>query len=113
MSRCIAIYARQSKDKKDSISIETQISLCKKLCEDDNYEIYYDKGFSGKNIERPEFQKLIHDIEANKISRVVTYKLDRISRSIADFSQLLLLFEKYNVDFKSSTESFDTSNPMR
>ena len=112
MERYVAIYARQSKDKKDSISIETQIDLCKRLCEDDNYQIYFDKGFSGKNIDRPEFKRLIFDIENNKIEKVITYKLDRISRSIADFSQLLLLFEKYNVDFRSSTENFDTSSPM-
>lgn len=112
MGKYIAIYARQSKDKKDSISIETQIDLCKKLCENENYEVYFDKGFSGKNIDRPEFKKLLHDIENNKIEKVVTYKLDRISRSIADFSQLLTIFEKHNVDFKSATENFDTSNPM-
>lgn len=112
MSKYIAIYARQSKDKKDSISIETQIDLCKKLCENEELKIYFDKGFSGKNIERPEFQKLLNDIKNDKVSKVITYKLDRISRSIADFSQLLLIFEKHNVDFKSATENFDTSNPM-
>ncbi len=112
MTKYIAIYARQSKDKKDSISIETQIELCKKLCENDNYKVYFDKGFSGKNIERPEFQRLLFDIKNDKVYKVITYKLDRISRSIADFSQLLLIFEKHNVDFKSSTENFDTSNPM-
>lgn len=111
MSKYTAIYARQSKDKKDSISIETQIELCKKLC-DNECKVYFDKGFSGKNIERPQFQQLLKDIENNKIDKVIIYKLDRISRSIADFSQLLVLFEKHGVEFQSSTENLDTSNPM-
>lgn len=112
MQKYTAIYARQSKDKKDSISIETQIELCKRLCGNDNYQIYFDKGFSGKNIDRPEFQKLLFDIKSDKIDKVITYKLDRISRSIADFSQLIIIFDKHKVDFKSSTENFDTSTPM-
>ncbi|WP_407922280.1 recombinase family protein [Anaerosporomusa subterranea] len=55
---------------------------------------------------RPE---LIRDIEKGLISKVVVYKLDRISRSILDFANMMELFQKYNVEFVSSTEKFDTS----
>jgi len=73
---------------------------------------YQDKGFSGKNNDRPQFQQLMNDIEAGLIARVVVYKLDRISRSILDFAKMMDMFQKYNVEFISSTEKFDTSTPM-
>lgn len=108
----VAIYARQSLDKKDSISIETQIDMCKKEAPADaELKIYKDKGFSGKNIDRPSFQKLLEDIENGKISKVIVYRLDRISRSITDFANIIDILEKYNVDFASANEKFDTSTP--
>lgn len=106
-----AIYGRQSIEKKDSVSIETQIEKCKIFCNED-YRIYTDAGYSGKNINRPQFTKLLEDIKSGLIKRVIAYRLDRISRSIADFSQLLIMFEKYNVKFVSATENFDTDTPM-
>lgn len=108
----IAIYARQSIEKKDSVSIEAQIEKCKYFCEGQNYSIYKDAGFSGKNINRPQFSRLLEDIKSGLVKKVIAYRLDRISRSIADFSQLLILFDKYNVDFISATENFDTNTPM-
>ncbi|MCL2409545.1 MAG: recombinase family protein, partial [Oscillospiraceae bacterium] len=73
---------------------------------------YKDKGYSGKNTDRPRFKDLIRDIEQGLIQKVVVYKLDRISRSIIDFSNMMELFQRYNVEFVSSTEKFDTSTPM-
>lgn len=108
----LAIYARQSIEKKDSVSIEAQIEKCKYYCGDIDYKIYKDAGYSGKNINRPQFTKLLEDIKSGLINKVIAYRLDRISRSIADFSQLLLMFEKYNVKFISATENFDTDTPM-
>jgi len=110
-----AIYGRQSVDKKDSVSIETQFEKCANICRMNNWEYteYDDKGFSGKDTNRPGFQKLIKDIELGKIRRVIAYRLDRISRSITDFANLLNFFEKYNVTFVSATENFDTSSPLR
>lgn len=108
----IAIYARQSIEKKDSVSIEAQIEKCKYYCENQDYKIYRDAGYSGKNINRPQFSKLLEDIKSGLVNKVVAYRLDRISRSIADFSQLLIMFDKYNVDFISATENFDTNTPM-
>lgn len=73
---------------------------------------YKDKGYSGKNIERPDFQRLLQDIKLGLIKRVIVYKLDRISRSIVDFAKLMELFKQYDVEFVSCTEKFDTSTPM-
>jgi len=110
--RNTAIYVRQSVDKKDSISIENQISICQYELKGTAAEVYIDKGFSGKSTDRPQFRKLVHDIEARKITRVVVYKLDRISRSILDFANMMEMFSEYNVEFVSSTEKFDTTTPM-
>lgn len=108
----VAIYARQSIEKKDSVSIEAQIEKCKSFCNGQEYKIYQDAGYSGKNINRPQFSKLLEDIKSGIVKKVISYRLDRISRSIADFSQLLIMFDKYNVDFISATENFDTNSPM-
>ena len=61
---------------------------------------------------RPKFQELVRDIKRGLIAKVVVYKLDRISRSILDFANMMELFQQYNVEFVSSTEKFDTSTPM-
>lgn len=107
-----AIYARQSVDRADSISIESQIEFCEYEMRGENYKLYTDKGYSGKNTDRPAFLEMMNDIESGLISRVVVYKLDRISRSILDFSTMMERFGKYKVEFVSSTEKFDTSSPM-
>lgn len=108
----IAIYARQSVDKKDSISIETQIDFCKREAEPNaEISIYKDKGFSGKNTDRPEFIKLLSDVENGTVTKIIVYKLDRISRSITDFASIMELLTEHNVGFVSSTEKFDTATP--
>lgn len=81
-NRIDAIYARQSVDKKDSISIESQIEFCKYELKGGNCKEYTDKGYSGKNTDRPKFQELVRDIKRGLIAKVIVYKLDRISRSI-------------------------------
>ena len=112
MNRIDIIYARQSVDKKDSVSIETQIDFCKYELKGGSCREYADKGFSGKNTDRPKFQELLRDIKQGLVGRVIVYKLDRISRSIIDFASMMELFSKYNVEFVSATEKFDTSTPM-
>ena len=107
-----AIYARQSVDKKDSISIEGQINLCEKEAEDADIEIYSDKGFSGANMNRPSFKRMMSDIQDGKINKVVVYRLDRISRSLLDFAGMINTFKKHNVTFISCSEKFDTSTPI-
>ena len=111
-SRIDAIYGRQSIDKKDSISIESQFEFCRYELKGGEGKEYKDKGYSGKNIERPDFQRLLQDIRLGLIKRVIVYKLDRISRSIVDFAKLMELFKQYDVEFVSCTEKFDTSTPM-
>jgi len=113
MKKQIAIYARQSIDKKDSLSIETQIEYCENHINsrpnDLPIEVYADKGYSGKNIQRPEFQRLLSDIKANKVSKIVIYKLDRISRNLMDFTTMYKEFQEHKVEFCSVNETFDTS----
>ena len=106
-----AIYARQSIDKKGSLSIEGQIELCRKFTADDAL-VFSDKGFSGKNTKRPAFGELMEAVEAGRVKKIVVYRLDRFSRSLADFSQIWELLRKNDVEFLSVNEQFDTSSPM-
>ncbi len=112
MSLYDAIYARQSVDRIDSISVESQVEFCKKEVNDGQYKIYTDKGYSGKNIDRPAFKELMRDIEAGVIRRVIVYRLDRISRSVLDFANVIDIFQKHKVDFVSTMEKFDTGTPI-
>lgn len=73
---------------------------------------YDDGGFSGGNMERPAIKRLFADIEQGLIDVVVVYKIDRLSRSIADFVRLMEFFEKHSVVFVSVTQSFNTQNSM-
>ena len=107
-----AIYARQSVDKKDSVSIETQIDECKRHCNSSSPRIYQDKGYSGKNTQRPDVQRLIKDIESGIIEKVVVYKLDRISRNITDFYRLYEVMQTHDCEFVSHSEAFDTTSSM-
>ena len=107
-----AIYARQSVDKKDSVSIEAQIEQCKALARTQEPLVFQDKGFSGKNTERPELKRLFEAVRAGRISTVYVYKLDRISRNIVDFNQLYRTMEAYGTEFVSVNEKFDTTTAM-
>jgi site-specific DNA recombinase len=110
-----AIYARKSKFTEKGDSISNQINLCKHYLENLNiteHIIYRDEGFSGKNIDRPEFLKMLEDARLKKFNILICYKLDRISRSVADFSNLVIELEKLNIAFISVNEQFDTSNAM-
>src|SRR5258705_3128143 len=73
---------------------------------------YDDGGFSGGNIERPALRKLLDDVEAGKVDVIVVYKVDRLTRSLADFAKLVELFDKYNVSFVSVTQQFNTTTSM-
>ena len=106
-----AIYARQSVDKKDSLSIEGQIELCKKYAGEEAL-VFQDRGFSGKNTKRPAFTELMQAVEEGKIQKIFVYRLDRFSRSIADFSKLWEMLDQHSVQFNSVTENFDTSSAI-
>jgi site-specific DNA recombinase len=75
-------------------------------------ERYDDPGYTGANTERPALQKLLSDIKQGKINCIVVYKVDRLSRSLLDFSQLLESFEQNNVAFVSVTQAFNTNTSM-
>ncbi|MFH2145093.1 MAG: recombinase family protein, partial [Candidatus Omnitrophota bacterium] len=113
-----AIYTRVSTDNQAEVefnSCKAQEEKIKSFIKSqDNMEIfniYSDAGFTGANIERPAMQQMLSDIQQGKINLVISYKIDRLTRSPKDFYQLIELFEKYNVDFISVTERFDTSTP--
>jgi len=73
---------------------------------------YDDGGFSGGTLERPALKRLLADIEAGRIDVVVVYKIDRLSRSLMDFSRLVEVFDRQNVTFVSVTQSFNTTTSM-
>ena len=75
-------------------------------------EHYNDPGYTGANTDRPALQKLITDIKEGKINCVVVYKVDRLSRSLLNFSQLLEFFDQNNVTFVSVTQAFNTNTSM-
>lgn len=78
----------------------------------EDIKIYEDEGFSGGNVNRPEFKKLITDAKKNKFDVLICYRLDRISRNVADFSNTIEDLQRHNIDFISIKEQFDTSSPM-
>lgn len=112
MQRFDAIYTRQSVDRVDSISVESQIEFCQREVIDRQFKVYTDKGYSGKNTDRPAFQDMMADIYDGKIRRVLVYRLDRISRSVLDFAGVVDVFQKHGVDFVSTMEKFDTGTPI-
>lgn len=112
----IAIYSRKSKFTDTGESIQNQISMCKDYAnmhfKDCRFFIYEDEGFSGGNTDRPMFKSLISDIESKQFDVLICYRLDRISRNVADFSETLELLTRNNISFISLKEQFDTSTPM-
>ena len=111
MKREDVIYARQSAVRIDSISIESQIEYCQYELKGQPCRVYIDKGFSGKDTDRPQFQEMIDAVKRGEIRRVICYKLDRISRSVLDFVAMMEILQQYDVEFLSCTEKFDTSTP--
>lgn len=110
-----AIYARKSVATDKGESIENQIHLCEEF----GYKIgvtkflyYKDEGFSGGNTNRPKFKELIKDAKSKKFSLLICYRLDRISRNVADFSSTLEILQKHDINFISIKENFDTSSAI-
>ena len=73
---------------------------------------YDDGGFSGGDTDRPALQRLLEDVRAGKVDVIVVYKVDRLTRSLADFAKLVELFDKHNVSFVSVTQQFNTTTSM-
>jgi site-specific DNA recombinase len=117
--RC-AIYTRKSTSvglEQDFNSLDAQREACAAYIEkqpgwtfvDERYD---DGGFTGANIERPAFQRLLADIEAGSIDVVVVYKVDRLSRSLLDFAKLMERFSRAGTSFVSVTQNFSTADAM-
>lgn len=115
----IAVYSRKSKFTGKGESIENQIELCRQYVSvhlgesaAEQLVVYEDEGFSGGNLERPQFKRMMADVRDGKFSTIVVYRLDRISRNIGDFAGLIGELGDLKVAFVSIKEQFDTSNPM-
>ena len=113
----VGIYARKSKFSENSESVANQVAMCREHCErifpGCSFIVYdEDEGYSGKNTNRPSFQRLVADIKARKVNVLCCYRLDRISRSIRDFCALLDDLQRYGVSFVSLRDQFDTTTPM-
>src|SRR3989339_549398 len=113
-----AIYTRVSTDTqadKDFNSCESQeLKIRSFISSQENmevYKVYSDQGYTGANIDRPALMEMLHAIQQGKIDVVISYKIDRLTRSPKDFYQLIEVLEKHNANFISVTERFDTSTP--
>src|ERR1700723_700323 len=119
--RC-AIYTRKSSEEgleQEFNSLAAQREACEAYIRSQQHEgwllarnRYDDGGFSGGNLERPALQGLLTDIRAGRIDIVVVYKVDRLTRSLADFARLVELFDAQGVSFVSVTQQFNTTSSM-
>ena len=120
--RTCAIYTRKSTEEgleQDFNSLDAQRAACEAFIKSQAGEgwravkrRYDDGGFSGATLERPALQVLLEDMKAGRISIVVVYKVDRLTRSLTDFAKLVELFDKYGVSFVSVTQQFNTTSSM-
>ena len=115
----IAIYSRKSKFTGKGESIGNQVELCKEYVRNmfgeayvDRCVVFEDEGYSGGNLLRPDFKRMMEEVRKHKFKAIVVYRLDRISRNISDFTGLIDELTKLEVSFVSIREQFDTSTPM-
>ena len=115
----IAIYSRKSRFTGKGESIGNQVDMCRTYIATtfgaayaENAIVFEDEGFSGGNLNRPDFKRMMKAAEKRQFRAVVVYRLDRISRNISDFAALIEQLGHLKIDFISIRESFDTSSPM-
>jgi DNA invertase Pin-like site-specific DNA recombinase len=121
IARC-AIYTRKSSEtglEQEFNSLDAQREACEAYVKSQTHEgwvavpvPYDDGGFSGGSLERPALRRLLADIAEGTINTVVVYKIDRLTRSLADFARLVELFDTHQVTFVSVTQAFNTTNSM-
>lgn len=121
VKRC-AIYTRKSTSAgldQDFNSLDAQREACAQYIRNQACigwqilpEMYDDGGFTGANLERPAFARLMQDVEAGKIDVVVVYKVDRLSRSLLDFAKVMDRFNRAGAAFVSVTQNFSTADAM-
>jgi site-specific DNA recombinase len=119
--RC-AVYTRKSTEEgleQEFNSLDAQREACEAFIASQKAEgwvlvgdRYDDGGFSGGTLERPALQRLIADVESQRINVIVVYKIDRLSRSLMDFARLVEVFDRSSVTFVSVTQSFNTTTSM-
>jgi site-specific DNA recombinase len=119
--RC-AIYTRVSTDQgleQDFNSLDAQREASEAYIKSQAHEgwrlirdHYDDGGFSGGSMDRPALQKLLVDVQSRRIDVIVVYKVDRLTRSLADFAKLVETFDAHGVSFVSVTQSFNTTTSM-
>jgi DNA invertase Pin-like site-specific DNA recombinase len=120
--RCCAIYTRKSSDEgleQSFNSLDAQREACEAYIASQKHEgwvlydaVYDDGGLSGGSMDRPALQRLLDDIRSGLIDIVVVYKVDRLTRSLADFAKLTELFDAHGASFVSVTQAFNTSTSM-
>jgi site-specific DNA recombinase len=119
--RC-AIYTRKSSEEgleQSFNSLEAQREACEAYIASQRHEHwrclenhYDDGGYSGGSMERPALRQLLADIDAGKVNTVVVYKVDRLTRSLADFAKIIERFDASQVSFVSVTQQFNTTTSM-
>ena len=119
--RC-AIYTRKSSEEgleQSFNSLDAQREACEAYIKSQHHEgwrliatRYDDGGYSGGNMERPALKQLMADIHTGKVSVVVVYKVDRLTRSLGDFAKIVEQFDKSHVSFVSVTQQFNTTTSM-
>lgn len=117
-----AVYTRKSTDEgleKEFNTLEAQRKAGENYVKSQKHqgwvlikEHYDDGGFSGGNMNRPSLKRLLQDVEAGKVNMIVVYKIDRLTRSLTDFSKMVDVFDKYHCSFVSVTQNFNTADSM-
>jgi len=119
--RC-AIYTRKSSEEgleQEFNSLHAQREACEAYIRSQRHEgwvviptAYDDGGFSGGTMQRPGLQRLLADIRLGRVDVMVTYKVDRLTRALADFARLIEIFDRHEVSFVSVTQQFNTTSSM-
>ena len=119
--RC-AVYTRKSTTiglEQEFNSLDAQREACEQYIASQAHagwrlvpEHYDDGGFTGANLHRPGFERLMEDVHAGRVDVVVVYKVDRLSRSLLDFARVMEVFERHEVSFVSITQQFNTATSM-
>ena len=119
---CCAIYTRKSSEEgleQSFNSLDAQREACESFVSSQRHEgwkmlptRYDDGGYSGGTMERPALRQLLQDVEAGKINVIVVYKVDRLTRSLADFAKIVEALDAKGVSFVSVTQQFNTTTSM-
>lgn len=115
--RRVGIYVRISKDRADEVSTDVQVKVCRDYARERGWQVvdtYTDRGRSAfkANVKRPAYDRLLDDLEAGAVDTLLVYRLDRMSRSLADFETVWQRIERAGGEFVSVSDGFDTTTAM-